>query len=208
MPVPPPYQPAGDGHDPYGFITNPAKAPKKSGLGKLLPGGNSKQSRLIIAAAGGVILLFLAIIAYSFITSSGGDLKQDYLSLAQQQAEIIRVSDIGVSKAKQSEAKNLAVTTKYTLTSQQSAILNLAKKAGANTDAKSLILGKDNQTDSLLTTAEQTNQFDTVFIKTLQTKLQKYQQTLKKIYDASSKKSTKDILSNIHDNIDVLIGAQ
>ena len=207
MPAPPPYQPVGHGHDPYEFITNPGRPAKKSLLGSVL-GGNSAKGRLIIAAAGVVILLFLVVIAYSFITSGNGKLKQDYQSLAQQQAEIIRVSEIGVSKAKQTEAKNLAVTTKYTLTSQQPAILSLAKKAGAKTDAKTLILGKDNQTDSLLTTADQTNQFDTVFIKTLQTKLQKYQQALKKIYDASSKTATKDILTKDYDAVTSLIGSQ
>lgn len=191
MPAPPPIQPVTQGHDPYAFITDTKKQAKKP----LIPGGNSKISRIIIAGVGVVVLIMLALIAYSFINSGSSAQRQDFQTLVQQQAELIRISEIGVSKAKQADAKNLAVTAKYSLSSQQPQITKLAQQAGAKTDAKTLALGKEPATDAQLTSAEQTNQFDAVFIETFKSKLQKYQQLLQKIYDSSGKKSTKDILS-------------
>ena len=189
---------------PYDFITNPSKPPKKS----LLPGGNSFKARLLIVGIGITILLVVAIIVINILGSSSTGLKNDYLSLAQQQAELIRVSTIGIQKANDSDAKNLAILVQGSLSSEQPAILNLAKKAGVNTSAKSLALGQNTQTDKTLDAAAQTNQFDTVFIKTMQDGLKKYQQTLKKIYDATSDQKTKSTLSEDYINADLLINRQ
>lgn len=203
-PAPPPYQPNTAGHDPYDFINNPAQPAKK----RLIPGGDSKKSKLITIGVGAVVLVLLALVAGVFISSRGSGVKNDYLTLVQQQAELIRISDIGTTKASQSEAKNLAITTKLTLSSQQTGLLKLAKKAGASTDAKSLALGKDTKTDTLLKTAEQTNQFDSALIKNLRTGLKKYQATLKKLHDASSSKSTKTTLAKDYQAVGLLISTQ
>lgn len=203
-PAPPPIQPLPAQHDPYSFITNPGQPAKK----KLLPGGNSKMGRLVIAGGGAMILIMLALIVVSVLGSSGGAVKTDYLRLAQQQAELIRISDIGIAKARQSDAKNLAITTQYSLTSQQPAVLELAKKAGVTTDVKTLAAAKDAKTDAALTAADQSNKFDEVFIKTLLSQLQSYRETLKKIYDASSSESTRNTLSKDYDAVNALIGVQ
>ncbi len=200
--APPPLQPVTAQHNPYEFITNPSHPPKK----KLLPGGNSKIGRLIIAGVGVVVLLMIALIVMSLINSGSTALKTDYQNLVSQQAEVIRISGIGATKARQSEAKNLAITTQYSLTTQQSALLALAKKAGANTDAKSLAASKDSKTDAALTSADQANQFDEVFTKTLTVELQKYQLALKKVYDATTSASTKDTLSKDYNAVDALLG--
>jgi len=84
--------------------------------------------------------------------------------------------------------------------------LALAKKAGADTDAKTLASTKDTKTDDLLTSADQANHFDEVFIKTIRERLQKYQLALKKVYEATSKTSTKDTLSKDYNAVDTLLG--
>ena len=199
-PAPPPMQPITPSHNPYDFITQPPD-PKK---GRLL-GAASKKQRIIIIVVIVLILSLLAGVVIALLGQSGNKLKADYLSLAQQQAELIRVSDIGISKANRSEAKNLAVNTKLSLLSEQPAILGLAKKSGVKTDNKILSMGKDATTDAALTAAAQTNQFDTVFIKLLQTELKDYQKTLQKIYDASSSQTTRDTLSKSYKNTETLI---
>jgi hypothetical protein len=199
--APPPYQPVTPRHNPYEFITNPGPPPKKS----LLPKVNSKKQRLIIAVAGAVVLLLIGLILLSLLNSGSAALKADYLKLLQQQTELIRVSDVGATKAKQSEAKNLAITAKLTLTSQQIETLKLAKSAGAETNPKFLTLGKNAQTDTQLTTAEQANQFDVTFVKTMLEGLQAYQQTLKKVQDASDA-NTKATLSTYYSAVSSLIG--
>ncbi|HSX23747.1 MAG TPA: hypothetical protein VLE74_01475 [Candidatus Saccharimonadales bacterium] len=203
-PAPPPIQPPSRSHNPYEFITNPGTPVRR----KLLPGTTSKTGRFVIAVVGAIVFILLAFIIFGFIRNSGGGFKADYLSLEQQQVELIRVSDIGVAKAHEADAKNLAITTKYSITSQRAAISSLAKKAGASSNPKVLVLGKNSQTDVLLTNADQTNQFDTVFIQTMQTSLKTYQQTLKKIYDGTTKASTKAVLANDFNDVSKLIGSQ
>ncbi len=200
-PAPPPYQPVTPHHNPYEFITNPGPPPKKS----LLPKGNSKMQRLIIAAAGATILLLIVLIFLSFLSRGSATLKADYLKLLQQQTELIRVSDIGLTKAKQPEAKNLAITAKLTLTSQQTETLKLAKSAGAETNTKFLVLGKNAQTDTQLTAAEQANQFDVTFVKTMLEGLQAYQKTLKSVHDASDA-TAKTTLNSYYSAVNNLIG--
>lgn len=202
-PAPPPYQPMPQPSNPYEFITDSGQSSKR----KLLP-GSSKKGRIITVLVGLMVLIILAFIVLSLLGRGSASVKSDYLSLAQQQTELIRISEIGVSKSRQSEARNLAITTKLSLVSQQPTTLRLAKKAGADTNAKMLALGKDAKTTELLTNADQSNQFDSVFLQTVRAKLKTYQLTLKKIYDASSSKSTKDILSKHYGDVTLLIGSQ
>ncbi len=185
--------------NPYDFITNPVNQPKKS----LLPTG--KVGRLIIVGVGLVLLLMLFIIVVSLLGSSDKALKADYAELTQQQTEIIRVSTLGSSSARESSTKNIAINSKLTVSSQQNEILPLAKKAGAPTDTKSLALGSNSKTDQTLESAEQSNQFDQAFSKVLLESLQVYQKQLKKLHDASENQSTKAILSKAFNSVNDLL---
>ena len=186
--------------NPYDFITSAPTKPKRS----LLPGGNSKTGRLLIAGAAGVALLLMVLVFVSILNSGNTALKSDYTELTRQQTELIRISTLASNKARQSDTKNLAITTQYAVASQQAELLPIAKKAGAPTDPKSLALGKNSSTDAALTTAEQANQFDSAFTKELVASLQAYQKQLKKIYDASSDNDTKDALSKSYNAVDDL----
>ncbi len=194
---PAPAPPAG--HNPYEFITNPAKPAKRS----LLPAGGKKQ-RLIIVAVAAVIFITIILVFVSLLSSSGS-IKPDYQSLVQQQTELIRISEIGRTKAAGADARNLAVNTSYTISTQQNNLEPIAKKAGAKTDKKTLGLGKNPKTDSALDDAAQANNFDSVFITTMQDSLKKYQQTLKKIYDHTNSKSSKEKLSNAYNDTSLLL---
>jgi hypothetical protein len=188
------------GSNPYEFITNPG-TPKKQGL---FSGGPKKQ-RILVVAVLGLVLLMVGIIVAAVISSSGNGNKQDYLALLQQQSELIRVSEIGEKTAHDSKARNLALTAKLSLTSTQGTLTSLAKKAGAQTDAKSIALGKDSSIDTKLADAEQTNSFDDEFIKTIQDLLDKYSQTLKKLYDEATSSSAKSTLQQAYNNAQQLI---
>lgn len=201
-PAPPPFQRTTAQHNPYDFITNSPAQKKKS----LLPGGGSKTTRLLLAVLGGAVLIVLVLVVVSLFSGGGAALKSDYTSLTQQQTELIRISGIGVTKAHQADAKNLAITTQYTLTSQQASTLALAKNARAATDSKSLAAGRNTKTDESLTSADQANKFDEVFTAALRDSLQKYQQTLKKIYDASTSSAAKATLSKNYNAVNDLLG--
>lgn len=199
--VPPPILPASGPNDAYGFITNPAAPPKRS----ILPTGGSKKNRIVIVVGGFVALILFSSLIFAVINGLTSGQKADWLSLAQKQAELIRITDIGTAKAQQRDTKNLAATTKVTLLASQTTINSLAKKNGATINTRSLLGGKDPATDTALTTAEQANQFDDTFHTILKNKLSDYQQLLKKIYDSTSSKSTKSALSNIYNNAGILV---
>lgn len=194
-------QPVTPGNNPYQFITDPGKPPKKS----LFGGGNSKSKRImLVAGMAGVGLTVIAIVV-SLISAAGSGARNDYQNLVQQQAEIIRISEIGTQKARGANAKNLAVTSKLSLISSQSALTSLAKGAGASTDPKVVSAGKDTNTDKELTAAEQSNRFDEVFSAKLTELLNEYQQTLKRLYDQTSKPASKATLQQAYNNAGLLM---
>lgn len=194
-PAPPPYQPNNSGKNPYDFITNHGSSNKNG-----FTSSNSKKTRILITVGFISVLLIVGVLFWNFLSNSNGSLKNDYISLVQQQTEIIRVSEIGIKESRDSDTKNLALTTKLSLTSSQTKIINMAKKIGADTSKATIALGKDPKTDALLTAASQNNKFDEVFNAKLTEMLVKYQQTIKSIFEQTSNKSSKETLNKAHAN--------
>ena len=194
--------PAPSGANQYAFITDPQKPAKKS----FLPSGSSKQNRILLVVGGFVVLLFIITLVFVLIANIGTSQKKAWLSLAQQQQELIRVSDLGSTKAQNQDTKNLAITTKLALESSQASIDKLAAKNGAVITKKSLALGKNTQTDVTLTAAQQSNQFDQTFRQIIKTQLTDYQAQLKNLYDKTSSKSTKNSLSAANTSAFLLVG--
>ncbi len=199
-PAPPPIAPGGSPHNPYDFL-NDAPKQKRS----MLPSGNSKKQRILIFVAGLALLLIVGVIVFSLLTGSSGGTKEDFTSLEQQQAELIRIADIGINKAKQSDTKNYAVTAKYTIISQQGPIQSMAKKAGVKVSQKQLQLGKNTKTDATLTAADQTNQFDQTFSLVYKTQLLTYRRTLERLRTEVSSKKSRDTLKAYDQQIALLV---
>lgn len=183
----------------YDFITNTNHAPKKS----LLPKGSSKQSRIFIVLGGIILLIILASVAMVLISNAGKGNQETLLKAAQQQAELIRVSKIGIDKARDPATRNLAMTTNLSLQSDQTVLLTHVKVS-----SKQLALGKNTKTDIALTTAEQSNRFDEVFITTIQSELATYQKTLKNAYDGASGSKTKATLAAEYKTAGLLLTKQ
>ena len=190
-PAPPPMQQMPQ-NNPYEFITNPSQQ-QKSKLG--LPGGkNDKLIRVVIILIAAVVLISLVMFVVNLLGSSQRKNVNQLVTVAQKQAELIRITEIGAKKAKTKEAKDLAITTQLTLISQQAALSDAVKKAGGKLDGKVLVLGKDSKTDQLLTQAEQSNNFDEVFLEKLKSELTEYAQSVKNAYDTSTSAKTKEAL--------------
>lgn len=202
-PAPPPL-PVQPPRNPYDFITQEPLPPKK----QLIPGNGSKKQRLLIILGGATLLIMLVYLVLGLLGSADKGRRADYISLAQQQTEIIRICDIGINKSQSTQSKNLALNIKYSQVSEQPEILKLAKKSGAKLDPKTLSLGQNKNADDVLTTATQNNEFDTVFVKTITDMLKKYQQTLKKVHDNSSNSTTKALLEKDYNNASNLLGNQ
>lgn len=186
-------------NNPYDFIVNTNHKPKRP----LLPGGNSKQARIFVVFGGVLVLIIVGAIVMSLITAASSTGHKTLVEAAQQQTEIIRVSKIGVAKARDPVTLNLAVTTNLSLQSDQAALLKQVKVT-----PKELALGRSTKTDIALTTAEQSNQFDQVFTKTIQSQLATYRSTLKKAYDSSSSKKLKATLADEYTHAGLLVSSK
>ncbi len=191
-------------NNPYDFLDD--KPPIKKGL--FSSGGGGKQKSLIVIVGTLLLITVIAVMLFSVFGGTPSN-KTELLGLAQEQNELIRISDIGTMKARGADAKNLAVISKLTFTSDQQPLLAALKTQKVKVTTKQLDAGKDSKTDDLLTQAEQANRFDEVFIQTLQSKLTAYQRDLKKAHDSQATgKKLKLTLSDQYRNASLIINVK
>ncbi len=202
--APPPVtpQPTGAGN-PYSFLFEESKKSKKS----LIPSGNSIKQRILIVLVGVLVLLTVVMLVLSVLNRSSATAKADLERAARQQAEIIRIATIGASKAKDAKTKNLALTTSLSLSSAQAGLLKAVQQNGGKLTTKQLAGAKNATTDALLTNAEKSNTFDSVFSQELKTELTTYKDSLKKAYDSSNSEKIKNTLSAYYDQANVLLNS-
>ncbi len=170
-------------------------------------GGGSMTKRIVIAAVGGLTLLILVIIGYQLLLGSKPNNAQQLLEIAQQQNELIRVSDIGVKKAHGTDAKNLAMTTKLSLSTDQQPLINALAKQKIKAKSQ-LNASKNTKTDDMLETADQNNRFDDEFLKYLHTELASYQKKLNEAYKNTTSKSLKEAMKIQYQNASTLAGVK
>lgn len=190
--------------NPYQFIVDESH-PKKGSLPNF---GASKQSRLFIVLGGVLVLTILGIIIASILSSASNAGQNEIIKAAQKQTELVRVSEIGLKLAKGSSAKNLATSINLSLQSDQAALLSTLSANGLKVSTKELALGKNQKTDTLLTSAEQSNKFDEIFIQTIQAQLVDYQKTLKSAYDKTDSKKIRATLETQYKTAGLLASAR
>ncbi len=199
--APPPVTPTGNGQPQYDFIFNDNKPSKKT----LLPANISKKGRLLIVGAGVLLLIMLIVIIAGMISNSGKGDTQALITAAKVQQELIRVAEIGINKAKTQDAKNIAITTKLALSSQQAEMQAAIKTAGLN-PKKVLTSSISTETDQALTAAEQNNRFDEEFLKVMSESLIAYQKSVKAAYDGATSKKLKAALTSQFNSANALAG--
>lgn len=185
--------------NPYAFMNTMPVVSKGSGP-------EDKKRRIIIVAVAGCSLLMLIVIIFSLAVGGGPSNKVELLNLAKQQNELIRIAEIGAAKSHEAQAKNLAVITKLSLTTDQQPLIDALKAQQVKVTPKDLNAAKNTKTDEALTAAEQTNRFDEVFITTMQSQLTTYQKALKQAYDnPATGKKLKATLSTQYTNASLII---
>jgi hypothetical protein len=202
----PPSQPQYPQQSPYDFIVNSGQPQPKRPFS--LPNGGSKRQRILLIAGGGFTLLVLIIMMFSMLSGGSKEQNERLLSIAQQQTEIVRVTNLARDKARTSAAQSLAATTSITMQSSQSDVTGLLKKAGVKTDVKVLALKNDPKTDAALEAAAQNNRYDEVFTELLAREIKEYQTSVKEAYDGTSSKTQKAVLETAFINASTLLGEQ
>lgn len=192
--APPPIDPSQmpqQANNPYGFITNPGVPQKKSALP--LPSGKAGKAIIILLAL--ILVIIIWAVVANLMGQSEKKYRADYIKTIKQQKELIRISEIGLNKATTADARNLAITTQLTLTSEQKAIAASAKTMGIKLNSVTLANSDTKKNDELFKNAEQFNRFDDVFTKALQEDLTEYAKTVQVVYKGSTSKKTKDALA-------------
>ena len=182
---PPPYvppTPSPSGHDPYQFIVDPAKAPRK----RIVPTGNSTAGRLVIGLASLFVLLIIFVVVKDLLGGSGGLNQASLINVAQDQTELIHLSTGGVQDAVSETTKNFAITTQLATTSQLNSLLAYLKAHGIKGSSSELTLKQSPAIDSQLNAALATTTFDPTFTSIMQSGLATYEKDLKQAYTLNS----------------------
>ncbi len=190
----------GPNNNPYDFIMNPSKPPKKASFGL-----DPFIGKILLVL--GVVFSIMVVVA---IFLSATDSKKlgtaELIALAQTQQEIIRVANQGTSAAVQQTTKNLAITTEFSLKTQQSVLLDyLAKKKGTEVSEKELALKQDAKTDLLLKEAKQTSTYDITLSQILEESLRNYSNSANSLFKLTTNEAEQTLLSNNYSQTQLLI---
>lgn len=188
----------------YDFILNDGKKAGKEGWPAPPPG---KTRRLVLMAAGGIALVLVLAIVFALLFAGGGADRQRLLGLAQRHAEIMRVADIGIDRARSHEARNLAVTTKLSLQSSQPRLMAVVQRA-SEFEREELAAGHDPETDTMLETAERNNRFDEVFVQTLTAMIKEYRLEINAAHEASRSAANRQVYADIFMQLGALLPEQ
>lgn len=202
-PAPLPNKP-GD-NNPYDFIMNDNNAPKRGMFSWL--NNSSKNARLAIFVGGLVALLIIIIMFVSLLSSAGKSQTESLISLAQEQAEIVRVANIGVEKANSQDTKNLASTALSNMESAEFQTVSLLASNGHKLDTKKLALKQSSETDSQLEEATNNNSFDETFTKIVETQLKAYRLHVQSLYGTSKNDIEKSILSSQFSSVSIFLSS-
>lgn len=186
----------------YDFIMNHGQQQQSGRFN--LPSGNSPIQRILIFA-GGIVGLLIVFLVFMSIIGGGSDRSTQLLSLAQDQTELIRIADLGQSErtVRQPTTKNLAANTSVSIASIQKQTLVLIKDKKA---ASKLGLKKSAKTDATLTTAAANNQYDSVFVDLLTTKLKSYRTEIKTLFTSAKSAKEKKVLQDAYNGASLLLG--
>ncbi len=183
----------------YDFITNPQLPQRPSGVSRF---ASMSKKQLALIGGGALLILLILISIIASMMNSGPTNKDHLLAVASLQSELIRVSDVALKEAQSSDARNLAITTKLSLRSDQSALAAALKAQKVKMPKAS----KNPKTDQLLTQATQNNRFDQEYMEFIQAQLGDYQKKLNTAYKTTVSKKLKETLETQYRNASILIG--
>lgn len=183
---------------PYDFILN-SKSSK-------LPGSSGAKGgpKLVYVAIGGVLLVVVLFIVLSLGKGSGGS--QELVSIAEQQTELARVAALNSDQLTSESAMDYAITTQLSMLTAQQTLLAYLKANGVSVDPSKLAQqATDPRTDAALTAAQANGSLDSTMTSELTTELDRYNATLRDVYQQSSSAQTQALLKGFFDDSNLLL---
>lgn len=190
-------------HADYNFILQDKPKPPRQFP---FPGGQNSVMRRAILVGGAAIGLILIIVLFMSLLSSGGDKKELFVKVAQQQAEIARVANLGVNSTNvEQNLKNVAINIALTVTSSQTSLVNVLGEHGQKINAKTIAQGMNAETDTKLETAQGAGAYGSTLATIVNQSLLDYQATLQEAYDSTKTEAIKLQLGNTISTVDPLL---
>lgn len=186
--------------NPYGFIMNPEKPPKRPLF------GGSMKSRILVVVAGVVLLMILGMVASALLSAGNKAVVNSLKDVIAKQQELIRVSDMGTKNASTSKAISFARTVNLTIKTDQAVIIDyLGRNKGSITDFEKNS-AKNSNTDTILEASKANNRYDEVLTEELTKLLTSYRASLNTAYDTAKGENTKATLSKSYETAGTLLG--
>lgn len=191
-----PQQPQPPANDPYHFIMNPQQPAPRRRIGK--PSG-------LLAWVGIVaVVVVLFVIIFSILRGGSGDTKP-FVTLVQEQQEIVRIASAQASAVQGQNVKNFVMNTQLSIASDQTRLKELLSKNGVKVSEKQLEALASTSTDAQLTSAASSSTLDATLVTVLQKELTDYQSTLSQAYKATSNKPAKALLADLNEHAALLL---
>lgn len=181
----------------YDFIMSAGNSSRRRPFG----GGNF--SKLVLLAVVGVVVVVILLIASSIF--GGGKTDPNVIKIAQEQTELIRVSQLDYKDLAEQPTLNLALNTQLSMISAQQEYLKYLSEHGIGIKTKELGLAMNPQTDSQLTAAMANGQLDSTMNRILVDQLAGYQETIKQVFNTTTNNDTKKELKKMYDDAALLI---
>lgn len=189
-------QPQQPYNNPYDFIVNPQK-PQRAPLMSFSGGSGGGMGMRIAVVGIGLVLLIVVMIVISSLFKGGGNTK-NMTSVAQDQAEILRVATLATQSQSNDISQNttlfFAQNADLSISSEQQKLLSFLSANGAKLSTAQLALKTNNQTTNALTAAAASSTYDTAFLSAMQTDFATYNADLKIAYAASKNPQEQQLL--------------
>lgn len=180
----------------YDFLKDSGKSRKLPDLSaiKALP-----FKAKIVLFGGGLFVLFILFIIVSNLFFRAPDNSQQLAAVARQQADILQVAELGVSKARGQAARNLAVTVRLSLIGDQEPLLDALGSRNVRVSTKD-----DEELEQQFIVAEQGNRFDQEMLDYLQTELASYTRNLEAAFNSTEDPDLRQVLAAQYENAQFL----
>jgi hypothetical protein len=183
----------------FNFILNPKQPQKRPAS----PG--SMKQRILVVVIGLVVLIIIISIAFTLLASAGKENVTGLIDVLADQQEVIRIADKG-SKSNSQDVRDLAVTTKLTVKTDQLALKAYVTKKVSKFSEASLATKKDTKVDATLDAALASGQYDDAYQKALNTVLSQYIKDIQT--NLKTAKNSKPLLTESLKTLSVIIDSK
>jgi len=185
----------------YDFINDPAPSPSRRSM---FLSNSSLPARIAIFGGALVVVLILFVVIKGFF--GGGSATPGYVTVAQDQQELLHLIKSTESQQDLSTANsNFVATASLSLGTSQTDLITYLSKNGKKVKTKELDFKISKSTDAQLASSVAAANYNQTFKEIMKTKLNAYMRDLQQTYQESTGENGRALLSNQYDQAKLLL---